>query len=274
MSSPAFQFYPADFLVGTAEMTPDEVGAYIRLLCYQWARDGLPSDQGKCAGLAGCSREIIAAIWHKFVVGTDGRARNQKLESVRAAQEAFRASRAENGKKGGRPPKPTDNLVVSGSFPVAKPTDNLGESSSSSSSTLSSASTPTPSSHTPVAPKGAARKKKAIDPEKEASFTKFWTEWPQKLNRQSAREAWEKVDTDIAVILASLATQKRSPKWAEDGGRYIPHASTWLNKRRWEDDPQLFSNGHRMSPSAQAAKDGRHYPGPQTARVIRVPDDV
>lgn len=272
MSAPAFQFYPADFLVGTAEMTPDEVGAYIRLLCYQWARDGLPSDQGKCAGLAGCSREIIAAIWHKFSVGSDGRARNHKLETVRAAQEAFRASRAENGKKGGRPPKPTNNLVVSGSFPVAKPTDNLDESSSSSSSTLSSASTLSPPSGTPVAPKGA-RKRKSVNPEKDASFESFWNEWPQKVNRQAAREAWEKVDTEVSVILAALATQKRNPKWVEDGGRYMPHASTWLNKRRWEDAPLLFTNGH-MSPSAQAAKDGRHYPGPQTARVIRVPDDV
>jgi len=30
--APAFQFYASDFLVDTAEMTNQEVGAYIRLL--------------------------------------------------------------------------------------------------------------------------------------------------------------------------------------------------------------------------------------------------
>jgi hypothetical protein len=31
--SPAFQFYPQDFLVGSAMLSAEETGAYIRLLC-------------------------------------------------------------------------------------------------------------------------------------------------------------------------------------------------------------------------------------------------
>ena len=27
-----------------------------------------------------------------------------------------------------------------------------------------------------------------------------------------------------------------SEQWARDGGRYIPHPTTWLNGERWNDD--------------------------------------
>ena len=36
---PAFLFYPADFLIGTMDMTDEEVGIYIRLLCDNTRRE-------------------------------------------------------------------------------------------------------------------------------------------------------------------------------------------------------------------------------------------
>jgi len=32
---PAFQFYASDFLVDTIDLSNEELGAYVRLLCYQ-----------------------------------------------------------------------------------------------------------------------------------------------------------------------------------------------------------------------------------------------
>ena len=45
MKAPAFQFYAADFLVGTSDMTNEEVGIYIRLLCHQWAKGFVLKDK-------------------------------------------------------------------------------------------------------------------------------------------------------------------------------------------------------------------------------------
>lgn len=100
MSTPAFQFYPQDFLVGTAEMSPAEVGAYIRLLCYQWSKGGLPNDQQKCAMMAGCDGNAVASIWHKFGICDDGKMRNGRLEQVRAEQDAYRERQGKNASKG------------------------------------------------------------------------------------------------------------------------------------------------------------------------------
>lgn len=113
-AAPAFQFYPSDFLVGTADMGADEVGAYIRLLCYQWDKGALPSDTKKLAALAGCRRGVIDAILHKFSAGTDGMLRNQRMEAVRTEQNEFRARQAGIAKKGWERRKQTDARPVPG----------------------------------------------------------------------------------------------------------------------------------------------------------------
>jgi hypothetical protein len=56
-----------------------------------------------------------------------------------------------------------------------------------------------------------------------------------------ARKAFEKLNPDEALLqtmLDAIERFKRTAQWQEDGGRYIPHPATWLNQRRWEDEPQ------------------------------------
>ncbi len=98
-AAPSFQFYPQDFLVGTADMTPEEVGAYIRLLCYQWSKGGLPNDHQRCAAMSGSGGNAVASIWHKFVLCEDGKMRNARLETVRTESAKYRARQAVNGAK-------------------------------------------------------------------------------------------------------------------------------------------------------------------------------
>lgn len=69
------------------------------------------------------------------------------------------------------------------------------------------------------------------------SFTGFWEDYPAKINREEAWEAWKAINPDaqtVGRIKAGLEAWKRSPQWTEDGGRYIPSASKWLKDRRWE----------------------------------------
>lgn len=107
MKPPAFQFYADDFLGGTGDMTAAEVGAYIRLLCYQWSRGGLPDDEKRLFLMArtGNEQENEQAVrWlvaTKFTKGPDGLLRNERMEKVRAEGEAYRESRSSAGKASG-----------------------------------------------------------------------------------------------------------------------------------------------------------------------------
>lgn len=99
--APAFQFYADDFLAGTSDMNAEEVGSYIRLLCHQWTKGGIPNDEdraGRMAGLMGSPslRYVLA----KFSLCDDGMLRNERLEQVRAEQEAYKSKQATAGRNG------------------------------------------------------------------------------------------------------------------------------------------------------------------------------
>jgi uncharacterized protein YdaU (DUF1376 family) len=115
-TSQSFPFYHADFLLGTALLSCEQVGAYMRLLCHQWEQGSLPKDENLLAKLAQTSAENIQGILHKFQDAPGGKIKNRKLEEVRKSLNAYRKSRSDNGKKGGRPKK----HMVSMCFPDAK----------------------------------------------------------------------------------------------------------------------------------------------------------
>lgn len=68
-------------------------------------------------------------------------------------------------------------------------------------------------------------------------FEKFWSAYPRKEGKQKAKAAFEKTNVTIEVILDAVEKQKRSAQWQKDNGQYIPHPATWLNGKRWEDEP-------------------------------------
>lgn len=84
-------------------MECDEVGAYIRLLCYQWTHGAIPKEKGRLVRVAGgpVSDHVLA----KFEKCADGELRNYRLEREREKQVEYRKKQSEFGKKGGRPKK-------------------------------------------------------------------------------------------------------------------------------------------------------------------------
>ena len=76
------------------------------------------------------------------------------------------------------------------------------------------------------------------DAERDALFDDFWNLYPKKADRKKAQVAFSKISAqDIPAAMAGLSRAKCSDQWTRDGGRYIPFPSTWLDGRRWEDEP-------------------------------------
>lgn len=70
-------------------------------------------------------------------------------------------------------------------------------------------------------------------------FDQFWSAYPSNRNKQAAVKAFGKVDwktVDFDSVMAALEAHKQSAQWTKDNGQFIPHASTWLNNARWEED--------------------------------------
>jgi len=70
------------------------------------------------------------------------------------------------------------------------------------------------------------------------SFETFWKAYPRKVGKPNALKAWKskKLNESIDIILASLERWKASRDWTKDGGQFIPHPATWLNREGWNDE--------------------------------------
>lgn len=102
VKSPAFQFYPDDFLgsgkVGT--MTTEEVGAFTLLLCLDWNETGFVYDEEELSRWCRLSRSAFRRAWRRVsrcFKERDGRLFNPRLEVERTKQAEWR----EKSKKGG-----------------------------------------------------------------------------------------------------------------------------------------------------------------------------
>ena len=71
-----------------------------------------------------------------------------------------------------------------------------------------------------------------------ANFESFWNCYPRKVAKHAAIKAFKAAISkiDIESMLKALATQKQSQQWQKDGGRFIPHPATWLNRGQWADE--------------------------------------
>lgn len=133
--SPAFQFYPKDFMAGTATMSLQEVGAYMRLLCYAWDAGSVPTDPNERARIMVCSKAQERDIWNrvskKFTLANDTYL-NERMEDERKKQSEYRRRQSDKGKASAATRRQPESNH--GSTTVESRLQPEGNSSSSSSS--------------------------------------------------------------------------------------------------------------------------------------------
>lgn len=66
-------------------------------------------------------------------------------------------------------------------------------------------------------------------------FEAFWAIWPRRIAKMAAWKEWKAwgLDDD-ATVLPALRLQL--PAFCKRDIEHVPHASTWLHQRRWEDE--------------------------------------
>lgn len=87
-------------------------------------------------------------------------------------------------------------------------------------------------------PRAQVRKRRAAhdDPR----FGRFWDVYPRKVGKVRAEKAWVRLAPDDLLadhIKARVEAQKLTREWKKDGGQFIPHPATYLNDRRFDDEP-------------------------------------
>ncbi len=78
------------------------------------------------------------------------------------------------------------------------------------------------------------------------NFNLFWQAYPRKVAKVDAEKTFNKINPDeqlLNIILAAIKKAGKSEGWLKESGKFIPHPTTWLNGRRWEDEVVSTGSG-------------------------------
>lgn len=207
-----YSFNPSAYTLDTVHLDNDHDLAYRRLIdLYYTSEAPIPKETQLVAIRLRCGSDVVLDVLKEFFIETEKgwlQARcDAEISIYHRKAEVARA----NGKAGGRPKKTKRvklaNRIGTGLQPDGKLTNNQELVTNNQ------------------------VKKDATHPE----FGEFWNSYPNKNGKAEALKSWIKNKPNLAQVLESLQWQKRSESWTKDGGQYVPHASTYLNQRRFED---------------------------------------
>lgn len=88
------------------------------------------------------------------------------------------------------------------------------------------------------------------------SFGRFWAVYPKHVAKSVAQRAWQKLNPSTELvdgILNVLGQQKESRQWQEG---FVPNPATWINQRRWEDEPMAAAPYRRAGSAQLPDRDG------------------
>ena len=203
---PAFLFYTADFYAGVSDLTMEERGQYITLLCLQHLKGHLSKKNMQIA-VGSVSSDVLA----KFTKDQDGLYYNERLEIEANKRKSYCEKQAENIKKRWEKGNTVvDTVVLPTNIPSENENINVNKSINENIN---------------------------VNIVNIDLFNKLWVRYPRKINKKVALDAFNKLNPDaelVEVMLKAINKARTWKRWEDE--KYIPHFSTWLNQRRWEDE--------------------------------------
>lgn len=215
---PWIAWYPADYQAKTSHLTFEQSEAYRRLLEAYYSSSGkLTSDRPSlyriCRAMTDSERAAVDTAENEFFTNENGNLHHNRADEELAVREQHRARLSEAGHRGG---------LIAGK---GRPKEIIGLAQARSQSQSQSQAQPQP------------EKSKALFANANGAWDSFWKAYPRKTAKQTALKAWGRVKAgDVAVLMVALEAQRGSEQWQRG---VIPHAATWLNQRRWEDEAQI-----------------------------------
>lgn len=217
-TSPAFQFYPKDYLSSSKvqRMSMSERGVYTTLLSHCWLDNGLPINLSELARMVGMNPKQFERMWtagplNECFYEKGGKFQNRRLDVEHKVQADYRAK-----KKAAADARWTmQNECAASSVHYAE---------------LMQTDAPLP---LPLSSSSIERNTHTL------RFERFWAVYPKKRSKDAAFKAWLKRKPDeqfTQSIIAAVQRQRSLPDWVKDHGQFIPYPASWLNAGGWQDE--------------------------------------
>ena len=209
-------FYPhhiGDFQRDTASLSDSDTMAYLRLIWMYYDTElPLPDDAKRLAFKIGSNSDSVQIILDTFFIKEQDVYRHKRCDDVlnkiyATSEQARLAAQARWAKKANamqpQSKRNADALINDADALKIDATHN-----------------PIPITHI----------NKYID-----RFDEFWKIYPKKIAKENAKKVWLRIKPNDDLI-AKITKAVKDQKLSEREQQFIPHAATWLNAKRWEDE--------------------------------------
>lgn len=201
---PAFLFYSSDFLTGVSDLTMEERGQFITLLCLQHQKGHLTKKvmQLQCHGIP--TADVLA----KFRIDENGLYYNERVEQEREKRAAHSVKQRENAFKRWNKNKSSTKQTLSDGNAMAMPLENENENENEDVNEIIIEIYP--------------------------AFSDFWDLYDKKVgSREKIEKKWNSITqkTKEQIIDYLPAYLEATPDKT-----YRKNPQTFLNNRSWEDE--------------------------------------
>lgn len=204
----AWYLFTEDFVAGTQHLTNEQIGVYIRLLCWNWNKrcKGIPLDPNSHYRIANCitEQEKISCnevIKQFFVEVQDHYQNERQLQEYLFITKRIEASKI-NGRLGGRPKKPSQNP-------------------------------PTPTHTLTNKPKT----------KKKDNFPLFWKDISNKVSKGIAEKNFKSLDAEWQNKPVELAEMYNKYYHSVEDKKFAKQPAYWLSAKKYEDQEAEKQNG-------------------------------
>ena len=221
----AWYLFTEDFIAGTQALTNEEIGIYIRLLCYNWNKrcSGIPNEPLKYQRIANCisqnEKESCETVLKDFFVLVNNHFQNERqLQEYLFITRRMEASK-ENGKLGGRPKKP--RVEPKGNLDKTPPTP-----------------TPTPTTYP------TKTTKISYNP----FFHKFWNKVSNKVSKGIAEKNFIKLEPEWIEKPEELADMYNKYYNSVEDKQFAKQPAYWLSAKKYEDEKPTKQIEEKLQP--------------------------
>jgi hypothetical protein len=201
---PAFLFYPSDFLSGTMLMTDEQVGRYMRVICYEHQNGHISEED-----MLKICKTYDKDIFKHFKTDKNGLYYNIRLEEEIERRSAYSASRSAN-RKTKQPSHVKHMNKICKTYVKHMEDETITENEDENITN---------------------------DISYEKTFAEFWKAYPKKTKPMQAERFWSTLlltQTLVDKIMQGVEKWKQSGDWK---GGYIQDPVNWLRDGQYEADP-------------------------------------
>ena len=203
-----YQHHIGDFIKATARLSDSQTIAYLRLLwMYYDTEKALILDTELLAFQIGTSIQDTELLLRTFFILTDEGWKQTRCEEEISSYREFLNKKSMAGRASAEQRKNTRSTPVQ---------HTLNDSSTDVQLTTN---------HKPITNINIYNDQ----------FEAFWKVYPKKTAKENAKKVWLRIKPNDDLIV-KITKAVKDQKLSEREQQFIPHAATWLNNKRWEDE--------------------------------------